>query len=192
MVHKKHTVHHYPKKNEEILEVRDIKLLAAPKSMVPIPREKPQRRPSRINTPMETHHFFFSQFAILAIALLFLGGMYWVLNNDNYETHLTDSYSPVTIKHASSGLELSNPDDELLTFSSSVVVSGTTSAKASVIIAIAGDVDHFDAIEADNTGFFQKTVTLAPGLNRIEISSFGIDSGKTITRTIYYSKEILQ
>jgi len=181
---------HSPKVEAHVEHV--MKLLAAPKSMVPIAREKPIKRPSRINTPMETHHFFFSQLAILAFALFFLAGMYWVLNNDTYETVLTDSYSPVTIKHASSGLEISNPDDELLTYASSINISGTASAKASIIIAVAGSTDHFETTEADAGGTFQKKVTLSPGLNRIEISSFGVDTSKTITRTVYYSPEILQ
>ncbi len=180
-------------KKSEPVEKAEMKLLAAPKSLVPAPIEKPRKKPSRINTPMETQHFIYSQVALLVSALLFLGGMYWVLNNDNFQTKFVDRYLPVTLKHASSGLEISSPDDELLTFSNSLLITGTTSPKSSVIIAIAGSSDYFNAIESDTNGVFQQTVTLAPGLNRIEISSFDSgDNPKTIVRTVYFSEEKLQ
>lgn len=178
-----------------IPQVQEVKLLAAPKSLVHSPRttERKPRRLSKINTPMETHHFIFSQLGILIAALLFLGGMYWVLNSDDFRTQVVDKYLPVTVKQASFGLELNSPDDELLIFSNSVLISGKTGAKASVIIAVAGNTDHFDAVQADNEVKFQRTVMLSPGLNSIEISSFdGGNNSKTVTRSVYYSEEKLQ
>lgn len=184
-------------KNELKEEVNSVKLLAAPRSLVHTPPQQPLRKKRNlphINTPMETHHFIISQLSILFFALIFLAGMYWILNNSTLQTRIAESgYLPVTLKQSSFGLEVSNPDDELLTFSNSLVVSGSTSPKSSVIIAGAGTTNHYDAVEADNEGKFQRTITLAPGLNIVEISSFDSNgNSKTVTRTIYYSLEALQ
>lgn len=109
------------------------------------------------------------------------------------QTNLAE-YIPVTSKPTTFNLEIKNPEDELLTFSKSVVVSGKTSAKSTVIISVEGtNTTTFDGFEVNSSGDFQKTVGLSPGLQTIEISSFDPSgSYKTVTRTVYYSEEQLQ
>src|SRR5688572_13241977 len=111
---KKHKgAHNSPK--DTVSSTSEMKLLAAPKSMVHTPPSgsyKEPKRPSRINTPMETHHFVFSQLGLLFFALVFLAGMYWVLNKDSFKVQYADSYMPVTLKQASYGLEITSPNDE--------------------------------------------------------------------------------
>jgi hypothetical protein len=195
MSDKKKKVIHSPKETNPA-PVNEVKLLSAPRSLIHTPSQKPKskRNLPHINTPMETHQFIFSQLAILFFALAFLAGMYWVLNNPTLQTKIAESgYLPVTLKQTSFGLEVKNPDDELLTFSNAIIISGSTSPKSSIIIASSGSTNFFDGLEADNEGTFQRTIPLSPGLNKVEISSFDRNGNmKTVTRTIFYSLEALQ
>lgn len=97
--------------------------------------------------------------------------------------------SPVTTEPVSISLNLSSPDDNILVFESSILISGKTSPNATVILSL----DEEDRIiEAKASGNFSDTVKLKEGVNNLIISTFDNQgNGKSESRTIYYSKEKL-
>lgn len=86
-------------------------------------------------------------------------------------------------------LELSSPDNQIISFQSSVIVSGTTSPNTPLIIS--NDSGDFE-IDSDTQGLFSKAVSLGSGLNHITITAFDPSGNKKeITREVYFSKEQL-
>lgn len=159
------------------------------------------KRPSRIkhhlakiNQPLSTQTFLMSHFALLVVSLVFLGGLYFVLNKDSYSSSsFVNEYMPVTMKPASFSLEIKNPDDESLIATKMLIVSGKTSPKSSVVASLDGTSSVFAGTEADSNGEFQFSVSLASGLNQLEITAFDREgNSKSISRTVYYSEEQLQ
>jgi hypothetical protein len=164
----------------------------------PVPirtQETAKKKPKfeKINTPLSTQHFIISHLGILIFGLVFLAGLYFLLNRDSFNKSAILDYLPITQKPTSLNLEIKNPEDELLTFNKSLVLSGTASPKSTVLVVIDGSSTSYDGVEADTNGSFQKTITLTPGLNMIEVTSFDLDgSSKSATRSVYYSQEQLQ
>lgn len=167
--------------------------LLAPPSIQTQEKAKKERKHSRINTPLSTQHFILSHLSILIFGLVFLGGLYFLLNKDSFNASSVLEYLPVTQRPTTLNLEIKNPEDELLTFNKSLVLSGSASPKSTIVVAIDGSATNYDGVEADINGNFQKTVQLSPGLNVIEVMSFDLDgSSKSATRSVYYSTETLQ
>ncbi len=132
--------------------------------------------------------FLFSQMMILIIGLAFLGGLFFILNPD-FMASKSVYHSPVTNEPLSLYLDISNPEDELLIFDSSVVVSGKTSPNASVIIS---SKENDSGVSANVFGEWSKVFSLSPGLNILTISAFDEQgNSKTEKRTVYYSQEKL-
>ncbi len=86
-------------------------------------------------------------------------------------------------------LQINNPDDELLVFNRSLLVSGTTSPNAAIIVT---DNDNDSGFSTDSEGNFSQVITLEGGLNLLTIDAFD-SSGNTkqVKRTVYYSQEQL-
>ena len=155
-----------------------------------IPEKK--QRFKRINTPLSPQQFIFAHIGILIMGLFFLAGLYLILNTEQTEYNSVTNYSPVTQKATTSQLEINNPEDELLSFSNTIVISGSTNPKSTVIIVNDGTNTTYDATEANTRGDFQKSISLKPGINMIAIHSFDLDgSSKSATRTVFYSEEAL-
>ncbi len=174
-------------------ESKDLVQINRPQIDPPPKFSRSRRVLAKVNTPMSTKTFVTSHIALLMVSLFFLAGLYFILNHDQYQNSLVSQYVPITSKPASFNLEINNPEDELLTYTKSLVVSGTTIPKSSVVITAIGNSNNFAAVEADNNGRFQKTINLSPGLNTVEISSFdNVGGTKTVSKTVYYSEEILQ
>ena len=97
--------------------------------------------------------------------------------------------APVTKAPVSFDLEVSGPEDEILVFDKSVLVSGTTSPNAQVIVT---NGSNSKEVDADSQGEFSQLTALTPGLNYIFVSAFD-DQGSTkqLERTVYYSEEKL-
>ena len=142
-----------------------------------------------MNKVLSTKTFIISHLALLVLSLIFLGGFYYILNADQFNNTPIKDYLPVTTKPVSFNLDITNPDDELLVFDKSLVISGKTSPRASIIISFA---DQNSGLQADGNGEFSKVVVLNKGANEILIAAFDSSGNtKTVSRTIYYSEEKL-
>ncbi len=98
-----------------------------------------------------------------------------------------ENYIPVSQEPKSMHLEISNPDDELLSFDKTINISGKTSPKSSVVIS---NGDNNWGVDASDQGGFSKVIDLKPGINTVSIYGFDPQgNNKVETRTIYYSEE---
>lgn len=167
--------------------------LTAPFRDPEIPVEAKKNRFHKINAPLSTSHFVYSHIFILILSLIFLGGLYFVLNKDQFlSTGTVLQYIPVTRKPTTFNLEINNPENELLSYSRTTVLSGTTSAKTTVLIIVEGSSETYDVVEANTKGEFQRTITLLPGLNTITVTAVDGDGNtKSEERIVYYSEEVL-
>lgn len=130
--------------------------------------------------------FWLSQAVILFTGLIFLAGLYYILYApDRIEGSL--QAGPVTTLPKSLRIDLDQPDDNLLIFSSSLLVSGTTLPTLPVLISTE---EKDKIIISGENGFFSTVITLDEGVNNLIVVVFDT-SGETkqIERTIYYSKE---
>lgn len=94
---------------------------------------------------------------------------------------------PVTTAPKSLRLDLDQPDQDTLSFSGSIIVSGTTGPKKDVLIST--DTNDF-VIQSKADGSFSTVLSLDEGINRITAVVFDITGDSRIAkRTIYYSKE---
>lgn len=162
--------------------------------------EKPYKKPESlidriINIEVSGKTFIFSHLALLAFGLIFLFGMYYVLNEGKIFCCNEDkfqNYLPVTKKPSSIELNITGPDEDSLLYESSTIFKGKTTSKAILLITNL-TTDENLGFEADTNGDFSKIVTLEEGLNEFQIVAFDSEGNKkTETRTLYYSKEKLQ
>lgn len=139
-----------------------------------------------MNRQLSGKSFILSMVSILVVGLAAIFFFYYLL----YKTGPQASWqvgSPVTTKPISFNLEITSPDDNLLTFEKSVVTSGKTSPHSPVIIST--DTADFSQ-ETDNAGEFSKVINLDKGLNHLTITAFDqLGNLKKATRTVFYSEE---
>lgn len=94
---------------------------------------------------------------------------------------------PVTILPKSLRLDLDQPDQDTLSFSNSIIVSGTTGPKKDVLIST--DTNDF-VIQSKADGSFSTVLNLDEGINRITVVVFDLTGdSRSAERTVYYSKE---
>lgn len=151
-----------------------------------------------MNKKLSQRSFYLSQLTLLLTSIALIITFYFFLNdwkfvcptNFNFicsaQKNLKN-YLPVSKKPVSFKLDINNPEDELLVFEKSLVVSGQTSPFASVIISTpTQDL----GIEANIEGEFSKIINLDLGLNEILITSIDEQgNNKTENRTVYFSEE---
>ncbi len=132
--------------------------------------------------------FIISSFLILLVGLGFIAGLYFLVNPIAGQTNWL-SNGPVTTDPISFNLEIATPDDNILSFDKSTIISGQTSALATVIIS---GIDQDSEVTADKNGDFSRVVNLDEGPNSFKITAYD-DQGnfKTVIRNIYYSTEAL-
>lgn len=137
---------------------------------------------------LSTKAFVISHLTLLILALLFFGGLYYILYPDKFQAAV-NQYNPVTKEPVSLFLEITSPEDDILTYDGSAVISGRTGPDVTVIIS--GD-DNDTGLQAGNDGQFSKVFPLNEGPNIIEISAIDAQgNSKTVTKSVYYSKEKL-
>lgn len=141
---------------------------------------------------LSTKQFIISHFLIFITGLFFISAVYLILNpevlNKLDEKNLIN-YIPVTRKSANLFLEINNPEDNLVVFEKSLVVSGKTIPNAPVVIST--DTQDF-ATQANNLGEFSKVIELGLELNNITIVAFNLEgSNQQTQKTIYYSQKEL-
>lgn len=121
------------------------------------------------------------------MALVFFGGLYYILYQDKFKPSSLPDYSPVTKEPVSLFLEIKSPEDDILVTDPSLIISGQTRPDSAVIIS--GNLTDV-GMQADNDGQFSKVFPLAPGANIIEITAFDLEgNSKSITKSVYYSQE---
>lgn len=141
-----------------------------------------------MNKILSTKVFILSQIIILIFIGLFTGGLYYILNSDQYTSSAIKNYLPVTSRSLSYVLDISTPDDEVLVFDKSLIITGKTNSKSNIVISSSEGASI--GIQTDSNGDFSKIIELSKGLNRITVVGFDLNGNtKTLTRDVYFSEE---
>lgn len=144
----------------------------------------------KLTKKLSTKQFLLAQLIILILSLLFLGYLHYLVNiqTASHESYLKKG-KPVTSAPKSLRLELEQPDDNLLVFEPSVVISGKSAPSSNVLIM----TESKDLIiKSSAEGDFSTVLELDEGVNNISVAVFD-NSGdsRSAERTVYYSKEKL-
>ncbi len=140
-----------------------------------------------LSSKISTRSFIYSQLLIFIVGLIFIAGLYYLLDIQYQKSDNPFLAGPVTSVPKSLRLNLDSPDDDSLSFQSSVIVSGQTTALKDVLIFTNS---QNIAITAQKDGSFSTVLKLDEGVNRIVVSVFDTNGeSKSEIRTVYYSKE---
>lgn len=135
---------------------------------------------------LSTKTFIISHITILALALVFFAGLYFILYSEKFSPSITQ-YLPVTKEPVSLFLEISSPEDDILVNDGNLVISGKTGPDAPILIS---SQSNDAAVQSDNNGQFLKVFPLTLGANTIEINAFDEEgNSKTVIKSVYYSEE---
>ncbi len=143
----------------------------------------------KLTQKISTKYFIFFHFLILIFGLVFLSGLYYILNIQYQQPLKPFLRGPVTSAPKTLRLDLDQPADDSLTSQSSIVISGQTSSVKDVLIFS----DSQDlVIKSKQDGSFSTVLNLKEGVNTITTAVFGTDGDtRSIERTVYYSKETI-
>lgn len=143
----------------------------------------------KLSKKLSTKQFIFSQLLVLVAGLAFLFGLYYILNIQYQKSGNPFSNGPVTTNPKTLRLDLDHPDDDSLSFQSSIIVSGQTSPLKEVLIY----TDSEDlVITSKKDGSFSTILNLDEGVNRIVVAVFdALGDTRSAERTVYFSKEKL-
>lgn len=141
----------------------------------------------KLGKKLSAKQFILSQVLILVIGLIFSAGLYYILNIQYQKPQNLFLNGPVTTPPKTLRLDLDQPADDLLTFQSSIIVSGQTAPGVNVLIST--DTDDL-VIKSKTDGSFSTVLNLDEGVNRIMAVVFDpIGDSRSSERTVYYSKE---
>lgn len=143
----------------------------------------------KLGTKLTTKQFILTQILILACSLIFLGALYYILNVQYQQSQKPFAVGPVTTLPKSLRLDLDQPDDDTLSYQSSLIVSGKTGPLMEIVIS----TDTQDlVIKSKPDGRFSTVINLKEGVNRITAAVFDTTGDfRSAERTVYYSKEKL-
>lgn len=143
----------------------------------------------KLTRKLSRKEFIVSHILILIASLFFLFGLYYILNIQYKQPDRPFEAGPITTKPKSFTLDLDQPADDTLTFSSQILLSGKTGPKLEVLIS----TDSSDeVITSKNDGTFSLTLNLDEGVNNISVTAFdSTGDSRFAERTVYYSKEKL-
>ncbi|MBI2314572.1 hypothetical protein HYU93_00715 [Candidatus Daviesbacteria bacterium] len=143
----------------------------------------------KFSQKLTTKQFIFSHFLIFVLSLMFLAGLYYIINIQYQRPTNLFLNGPVTTPPKSLRLDLDQPDQDSLSYSSTIIVSGQTAPSKEVLIS----TDNTDSvIESKQNGSFSTIVELQEGVNRITAVVFdATGDSRSTERTVYYSKEKL-
>lgn len=141
------------------------------------------------NRKLSTKSFILSHVVILIVCLMFLGGLYYILNVQYQKPKNIFLNGPVTSAPRSLRLDLDQPDQDTLSYSETIIVSGKTEPGNVVLIS----TETFDStIKAKPNGSFSTMLSLDEGVNRITAVVFDeTGDSRSAERSVYYSKEKL-
>ena len=133
--------------------------------------------------------FIFSNLIILIIGLIFLAGLYYILNIQYQNNQKLFENGPVTSLPKTLRLELQQPDNDVASYQNSIIVSGKTSPFMEILIY---SESQNIVLESKADGSFSTVFSLDEGVNQITVVVFDITGDqKSDSRTVYYSKEKL-
>lgn len=143
----------------------------------------------KLKKKLSTKQFILSHILILIVGLTFLFGLFYILNIQYQKPTNPLLYGPVTTPPKTFRLDLDEPEENLLTFQNSILISGKTAPQKEVLIFT--DSTDF-VIGSKKDGTFSATVDLDEGENKITTVVFDSDGdSRTAERSVYYSKEKL-
>jgi len=145
--------------------------------------------PMKVKKKLPFVNFFLSMILVSIVSLAFLGGLYYILNTPLQKS--TDPFikGPVTKPPKTLRLDLDQPDQDFLSYSSSIIVSGKTGPAKEVLIST--DTNDL-VIKSKPDGSFSTVLDLDEGLNRITAVVFdSTGEFRSTERSVYYSKEKL-
>ena len=137
---------------------------------------------------LSTKIFILSQVLILLVSLTFLSLLYYILNFYNQTQKLSSLQAgPVTRPPNTLTLELTSPEENLLTFDPKILISGKTAPHSQIIIS--GNIKDW-VTQSKSDGRFSADFDLIEGVNEITIIVFDkTGDQRTRSKTVYYSKE---
>ena len=143
----------------------------------------------KLGKKLTTKHFILSHILILIFGLIFLGGLYYILNIQYQQPKNLFLNGPVTTPPKTLRLELDQPDQDSLSYSASIIISGKTGPGKEVLIST--DSDDL-VIKSKPDGSFSTILNLDEGVNKITAVVFDTTGAfKSSERTVYYSKDKL-
>lgn len=141
----------------------------------------------KLSGKLSTTHFVLSQILILIFGLIFLFGLHYILNIQSQTPKSLFLRGPVTTAPRSLRLDLDQPDQDSLSYSETIIVSGKTGPGNAVLIST--DTSEL-VITSKPDGSFSTVLNLDEGVNRITAAVFDETGDERSTeRTVYYSKE---
>lgn len=141
----------------------------------------------KLGKKLSTKHFIFSYLTILLVGLLFLFGLYYILNIQYQKSSNPFLNGPVTTAPKTLRIDLDHPDNDSLTFQSSIIVSGKTAPWKEVLVFTNS---RDSVLISKENGSFSTVLDLDEGVNNITTVVFDTTGdSKSAERTVYYSKE---
>lgn len=128
------------------------------------------------------------------MSVVFVAGLSFFIGlriyiNKGYVKSVWQESQPVTRERKEFILLVSSPDDNIVTAEKTILIQGTSSPKATIIISTE---TQDSVLEGSNDGSFSKNVALTGGLNKITVSAFDENGEmKREERVVYYSAEQL-
>lgn len=143
----------------------------------------------KLNRKLSTKQFFISQILLLSFGLIFLAELYYILNIQYQKPKGLFLAGPVTTAPKTLRLDLDQPEEDNLSYSPEVLVSGKTGPGNLVLIS----TENFDSvIKSKPDGSFSTVLSLNEGVNRVTATVFDpTGDSRSVERTVYYSKEKL-
>lgn len=142
----------------------------------------------KLSKKLSNKQFVVSQILILACGLLLVAGLYYLVNvqyplvSNPYSQGLTVTTPPKSLR-----LDLDQPDNDLLTFSETVIVSGQTGPNMAVLIS---SQSQDLIVKSTPDGKFSFILSLEEGVNEISVVVFDATGDtRSETRTVYFSQE---
>lgn len=141
----------------------------------------------KLTRKISTKQFVVSNLLILTFFLIFLVGLYYILNIQYQPSKNRFLSGPVTSLPKTLRIELDQPDDDALVFDPQIIVSGKTGSNLQVLIS----TDSSDlVVKSDPSGKFSTVLGLDNGPNNIKVVVFDQSGDSRSTeRNVYYSKE---
>lgn len=142
---------------------------------------------AKFSKKLTSLQFFLSQVIVLLIGLIIAGGIHYILNVQYRQSTRPFQSGPVTTTPKSLLLNLDQPEDNSLSFQSSILISGKTAPLKEILIS----KDSRDqVIESKADGSFSGEIELIEGANRITVVVFDANGdSRSAERTVYFSKE---
>ncbi len=140
----------------------------------------------KLTKKLTTKQFVVSHLTLLIFGLIFLGGLFYILNIQ-YSSKKGFAQGPVTSTPKTLRIDLDQPDENSLFFDPQLTVSGTTGPNLEVLIT----TDSYDfVVKSDSTGKFSTSLNLDEGPNKITAVSFDTTGdSRSEERNVFYSKE---